>query len=337
MLHVQLGEASAAVLRQAGVPGEVVVFADPVIDGPTPAGLPAHDWRTVRAGYLAANSSHKTAQQMYDWLLAQDRAVEHFIDHDEILFWTDACLFDQAIFVDLIDEAVQLRLGETALSLICVGEYPGIPRFTGLCQLSAAQMAQLLPARTRITRREIVLARQAWAALRSPDPTVLQRMAYSDTQALPYLGEALFSRLEQYPSAHNGLSRLAEETLRVVAEGIAPLGMAFMDVDAGMAHPYLSDMAFCRLVEELAGGDEPALTLAGPGPLPHFDDPSPNLGDWTLAITPFGRELLAHDADWLERNGINRWIGGVYLHGARSPWRWDAHRRTLVGGREASS
>ena len=30
------------------------------------------------------------------------------------------------------------------------------------------------------------------------------------------------------------------------------------------------------------------------------------------------------------RYGIDRWIGGVHLHGHEVPWRWDDARETLV-------
>lgn len=33
--------------------------------------------------------------------------------------------------------------------------------------------------------------------------------------------------------------------------------------------------------------------------------------------------MLAGDVDHVTLNGIDRWIGGVHLHGRHPPWRWD--------------
>ena len=40
------------------------------------------------------------------------------------------------------------------------------------------------------------------------------------------------------------------------------------------------------------------------------------------ALTALGRRIVAGDADWLEHRRIDRWIGGVRLHGD-SIARWD--------------
>jgi hypothetical protein len=32
-------------------------------------------------------------------------------------------------------------------------------------------------------------------------------------------------------------------------------------------------------------------------------------------------------------NGVDRWIGGVHLHGQDVSWRWDAGAETIVNGR----
>lgn len=35
----------------------------------------------------------------------------------------------------------------------------------------------------------------------------------------------------------------------------------------------------------------------------------------------------------LALNGVDRWIGGVRLHGTEPPWRWDQARETIVSRR----
>ena len=35
-------------------------------------------------------------------------------------------------------------------------------------------------------------------------------------------------------------------------------------------------------------------------------------------------------ADQIALNGIDRWIGGVHLHGHHVPWRWDDGIETIV-------
>ena len=54
-------------------------------------------------------------------------------------------------------------------------------------------------------------------------------------------------------------------------------------------------------------------------------EPRPFLGD------TYGFRTLAADADHVELNGIDRWVGGVHLHGEATPWRWDEAAETVTG------
>jgi hypothetical protein len=40
--------------------------------------------------------------------------------------------------------------------------------------------------------------------------------------------------------------------------------------------------------------------------------------------------VLAGEADFVTVHGIDRWIGGVHLHGRDVPWRWDEGTQRLV-------
>ena len=330
MLHVFVNDNSAALHRQAGLTGDVSVLSDPMAEGPTPAGIAGHEWRTMRAQFLASFYGRKIVQQIYEWLLTQDQLIEKFVDHDEIVFWLDDSLGDQAIFAYLVDEALQLKIGDTAISRVCLAAVPDLPASAQLAWLTAQQLAALFPTRQRLTRRELVLARQAWAAFRSPDPTVVERMARSDTTALPGIGEALLCRLEQFPARKNGLNRLEEEVIRQAALGATNLGALARGVQARLPRAYPGDVYFARLLEGMAAGRVPALMLTGPTPLPRLDDPPADLDAWSITLTAAAPQLLTGAVDWVQRNGIDRWLGGIHLHGPESPWRWDTERQRLV-------
>jgi hypothetical protein len=54
-------------------------------------------------------------------------------------------------------------------------------------------------------------------------------------------------------------------------------------------------------------------------------------------LTVLGRRVLAGDADWLEHQPLDRWIGGTHLTSVNA-WRWDeANERMVQGERVAGS
>lgn len=74
--------------------------------------------------------------QALKFLEVQDTNLEKFQNHEEAVLWFDACLFDQAILIRQLDWFAHQDLGNTQLSLICIGDFPGFNRFRGLGELN---------------------------------------------------------------------------------------------------------------------------------------------------------------------------------------------------------
>jgi hypothetical protein len=85
---------------------------------------------------------------------------------------------------------------------------------------------------------------------------------------------------------------------------------------------FLGDLSFHRLLRELAAPPRPLLRLETAG------GSSPRA--LRLALTASGREVLAGRDDWVRMRGIDRWLGGVHLAGAESPWRWNSETGRLA-------
>jgi hypothetical protein len=49
-----------------------------------------------------------------------------------------------------------------------------------------------------------------------------------------------------------------------------------------------------------------------------------------VRLTDAGRRVLDGDADQVELNGIDRWIGGVHLSGRAVRWRWNDATEAVV-------
>src|SRR5437764_1127825 len=175
LLHVTNGDSAAATLRQSSVGGTVTITADVLHEGPTPGGLAPERWRKVRARYLA-----ESGYDDYDSCLARltrwDHTLEDYRSYDEVVLWFEHDLFDQLLLIRALDGFAGRNLGGTELSLICIGEFPGVVPFHGLGQLTPQQLATLLPKRQRVYEGQKLLAPDAWRALGSPAPTGLEAL-----------------------------------------------------------------------------------------------------------------------------------------------------------------
>jgi len=325
MLHVTNGDAAAVPLRQAGLPGEVTIWADPLHDGPVVDGLSDQEWREMRAGFLAASGDGPTRAEVLATLAEWDAALARAPEHEEVVFWFEHDLFDQLILVRHLEWLARLDTALPPMSLVCIDRHPDVPRFRGLGQLSPAQLRALFPAREPITERHVAVALAGWAAFTSPDPTRIERLLATDTAALPFLPGALARHLEEFPAVRNGLPRTEQRALEALSAGPRTGGDLFGAVQDTEERVYMGDLSFYARLRDLARGEAPLIRAVAS--VPSALSASRETG---FSITAGGRQVLEGRADWIRWNGIDRWLGGVHLQGRDVPWRWDTDRRRLV-------
>ena len=317
LLHILNGESTAGTLRHSSVPGTFVPYADALHDGPVPADLDDEQLRDLRVQFFADSlfgSYEDILHQFRDW----DATIARFAEYDEVILWFEHDLFDQLLLIRHLDWFARHDVSPSSLSLICIGEFPGVEPFYGLGQLTADQLVSLFPDRQQVTAAQLDLGRRAWAAFRSADPRDVGHLLAGDTSDLPFLEGALVRHLEEFPAASNGLSRTEREILAVLAPGPLTPSALFRAEQDREERVYMGDTSFWRHIETLAGSTHPLVTL-------RVEPRRDRLPTGTVTITETGLDVLSGRADWIEIAGIDRWLGGVHLHSDGSMWRWDGH------------
>jgi hypothetical protein len=327
MLHIHNGESSANTLRQSTVAGEHFAFRDALIGGATPAGLDHADWRRLRATHLSASYGVDREKCEMD-LLRQEEILASYVDHDEVVLWFEHDLFCQVNLIYLLDWFSRRDLGPTKLSLICIGEFAGVEDFRGLGQLTVDQLSSLFDLRHEVTAAELELAVSAWSAYRSPDPTAIESLLSGDTSAMPFLGAALRCHLARFPSVRNGLGRVESRGLELIARGIDKFADLFWQFGAREPIYGLGDFQFWLALKQLGTAPNPFLTFENGQSLHGLID-STKLNKTKVVLTPQGEAALRGEADYVEMNGVDEWLGGVHLQTDRV-WRWDEASEKIV-------
>jgi hypothetical protein len=233
----------------------------------------------------------------------------------EYLLWFEADLYDQLQIAQILAGLRQLGVAPGRVTLVCIGEYPGIAHFGGLGQLEPGQLPGLLDAATPLTAEALDLGAAAWAALRAPDPGGLGRIAASRSPELRFLGEAFDRLAREYPSTRDGLSLTERRILAATPADGATAGTVFTRLGEREARPYLGDLFAFRIMDRLATARVPLLELDPPG--------DAVTAATRLRPTPAGTRVLRGEADHVALNGVDRWVGGVHLRGDRPSWRFD--------------
>jgi DNA-binding transcriptional LysR family regulator len=207
------------------------------------------------------------------------------------------------------------------ITLICIGDHLGIAHFGGLGELDAEQLERAAAgAAIQLSPSALDLARAAWAALRSDDPSGLAALATTHHPELRFLGEALDRLSREYPSSRDGLSLTERRILSAATEEPSTLGAVFTPVGARETRSFLSDSLFFRILRRLAGARTPPLEV----------ESSPIDASSKLRLTASGQRVRDSAEDYIRLNGIDRWIGGVHLAGDEARWRWDGGTETII-------
>jgi RNA polymerase sigma factor (sigma-70 family) len=319
-LHVANGTCTTSIIEAAGIPGARSIWADPLYEGPVPGGGTDEEVLEARRRFHAgAAAALDPVNDMRRWR----SVIEAHDAYDELVLWYEHDLFDQLNLIQLLSWVRSRLPSDKRVSLVSINAFPGHAEFKGLGELSPDELASLFDTRRAITEAEYAVADKAWQAFRAPTPEPLDALRRAATTPLPYLAPALDRLLQEYPAVADGLSRSERRLLSLAADGAVALRAVFPRMHGGEEVYYITDSSLAELATTLSRTSPPLLTIAD----------NDAAAEWalnrTVAVTDAGREVLAGTRDRVAC-GIDRWLGGVHLHGRGDVWRYDHVRRRIV-------
>jgi len=326
MLHIHNGDSSANTLKESGLAGDILPFREALSEGPTPQGLSLQDWFSTRARFLSSDYG-VDVEACRKSLTDQHEVISRFREHQEVTIWVGPDLLCQVTLVYLLNWFADQKRGDTRLSLVCINEFPGLADFRCLGELNPQQLASLFDQRREITDRELEFAAKSWNAYCSPDPQDIESLLDEDTSAFPYLHEALRRHLARFPSLRNGLGHIGNRALGLIAEGHRSFKSLFPEFGKSDPGYGLGDAQFWTELKLMGRGKEPLVIIGGVG---NLDDASANgFHNATFELTATGAAVSDGKTDFIELNGVDRWLGGTHLTDS-SYWRWDEENQTLI-------
>ena len=320
-LHITNGDASVTVMEKAGLGGEVLPWRDVLHEGPVPAGLSLAQMSEVRARFIADCGWHTRDKAWADFR-ARDTKLASFREYQEVILWFEHDLYDQLQLLQILDWFAGQDFNDTSLSMICASDYLGT--------MQPESLAALYPLRRTVLPKHLELGVKAWSAFCSPDPKRWETLITMDTAALPFLGASVVRHLEQYPSLKSGVNRTEEAILKAVQDGNSKPGKIFAAAQACEESRFMGDSLFWLYLARMTQSKRPLLRASHGGfVLPSLCASWSEFNEQQIVITQAGERVLANELDWIEINGIDKWLGGVHLTTANL-WRWDRKARSLV-------
>ncbi|OMD82530.1 RNA polymerase subunit sigma [Paenibacillus odorifer] len=332
VLHIVNGDVVGEKLRQGIVKGDVLVWREVYSHGPVFLDPADGDNRAVRAQYLEQTMGIPQREFIAN-SERQEKILADFHKYEEVVLWFEHDLFDQTMLSYLLHWFSKQKMLTTKLSLLCIGEYPGIKLFRGLGQLSIEQMETLSGTWKLIGAKELEAGQALWEAYVSPNPELLQQRLTTDTSALPFAHDAFRAHLSRFPSTTNGLGIVEQITLEMIHEGIKSPYELFKNVGDKLHILGMGDLQYWHILRKMVQGTYPLLQTHGCNEFPVYNDSVMQFKDCELVLTELGKSVIAGNEDWVQKNGSDEWFGGVHLQGLTPRWRWNP----LVGALQERS
>lgn len=325
-LHITNGDSVGGTLGDLSN-DPVLPWRDVLHEGPVPGDVDAQKLRETRARFLADDFGVQ-----YDLVLAditgRDAQVAAMGANDHIVLWFEPDLYDQ---LQLLQILAQLYLKPVAnrprVTIVEADELLGT--------LKPNQLAKYHDQQRDVRDVDFELAAEGWEAFTSSNDTLLKQFANTETAlhaansyasdsavVLPYVHAAIRRMLQEYPSPVNGLSRSEQQILDVLLQGPRTMGETYQQSHAPKEEwIWLGDTTFVSYVERMADTDVPLIEFDGAagdtGPDAERDrwDMSRGAAFWSqkIRLTKTGEVVAKGEANAVDLNGIDRWIGGVHL------------------------
>lgn len=311
-LHISNSySASVELIKLLGLGSDqMLVNEDYFCCGPAPATEDLSVWRSIRERFLrevyadAPDFSFDECDEYTSNGLLMN--VDRLTGSDGIVIWLGVGLPDQLFlsFVIVLFDRMDLDLSRVSVIQF---ENLGVGRdIMSVGELRSEDIRDHQPKPRRLNLVEIQTLRRAWKVYTSDDPANLPRYL-SEVGPMPILRHAMRHLVYRYPDVRSGIGSIDESLLRYTKERnlkaarIVGDAMAHNETPDGIGDQYL----FHRLV---AMGNEQLKS-----PLVHVVGNTRRMRRCEVGITDFGQKVLAGEANNVERNGIDDWVGGVHL------------------------
>jgi hypothetical protein len=328
ILSITSTQANAQAIRDAGLSGDIIACEDVLYEGPLQLGLSPEKMATKRADYFAACGMEgaKALSERYAQRLQQ---LAQYDQHHQLVLWFSQNLYNQLLLVQLLHWIEGQDTGLLEISLASPDQLPASRNIQSFDVLNSDQVESLYKRRLEISINQLDVAKHVWEAICNHDPRDLALFSKPDMASLPFLPLAVERLLQQFPAKANGLSRSERQILEILTTNESDPSKVFMRVQRKEEYPFMNHVMFWLTVSRLIQADHPAIKLeeryceerVEPGI-------TREVSTSHILLTETGRKILRNEQDWIQLNGIDRWVGGVHLNSGNI-WRWDNSRHVI--------
>lgn len=215
LLHITNGDSFTQRLNTLNIEGDIITWREMLCEGKTLPNVGSESFWKARYEFL-----HKNYKVSKSWFiektLKEYRSLCNHKQQDQIVLWFEYDLFCQVNMLAVISWLLANRK-YAQISLVCSGKEDESDKMYALNELTDEQLLGLYKKKKELTQDDIEYADYVWQLYCSNNPIRLENLTDFEDYQFDYLGNAVKSHLQRFPSIANGLNNMETNILSIAA------------------------------------------------------------------------------------------------------------------------
>lgn len=321
-LIVTNGDSAVQTIKNAGIEADVFAWDDVLHDGPVPGGKTLEELSKIRAKYISS-IGWGTYEEIHQRFVERDNKLKSHSEYDELILWFEHDLYDQLQLIQILAWLADHHDPSTKLTVICEQKF--------IAEQNKKSIFSIFPNRAVVSPSLLNSAKLAWDVF-SADTTSKIETFINESEDIFFVKKAFQFFLQEFPSTKNGSTRTEQTALEFLMDQPEKIGQIFRLHSKEMNRwQYLGDASFALYITRISNVEHP-LIIFEDGTEINFHplhSTMENFWNRTVKITEVGKQVLAGTADFVNLNGIDRWIGGIHLTN-NCQYRYDSENNKIV-------
>jgi len=321
------GDNAAQRIDALGLGDIVLPWRDVLHEGPV---LPCDSLREQsvgRAAFIAGFADMPQADVARDFVQRDDvfLAVAGE-DASRIELWFEHDLYDQLQLMQILD-VLYRQFPKKDVYLVQANFY--------LSEMADEDFKDLPQQAVKMTVGQKEYGAKAWRSFCASSPGEIEKVLAQEAP-LPFVEKALDRVLREYPDAETGLPLSISYALSLLHEQeTAKIKEMFHHMQKCEAAKFMGDLSFAHLVDTLITAPVAVLCGHGKSLVQLTECDYMDFFDQTVMLSAFGHKIIDGQANNLDVNPDQRWIGGVQLSGDNM-YVFDHKRDKIIRARRPS-
>jgi len=213
-VHILNGDSTAYGLEKGAIEGDIIVWREMLADGALDYEVGSDAFWTLRYDFFEKEFDVDRIEY-YDTTINELIKIEDLSNYNEVVLWFEFDLFCQVNLMALCAYLFKHFRKSIAYYLICTGKEKGKDRLQSLSDYAPSAYKNLLENRIKITRHDLVFAKECWEKYVTNDINELKAFNYAKNRKFNYFQLAMNQHLKRFAGT-NGINQIDMKILESI-------------------------------------------------------------------------------------------------------------------------